>query len=136
MLSYFDTWIFKHPNANDFIRVMEKESGLELDWFKEYFVYTTKTVDYAVKSVGKESRKETKLVLERKGLTPMPLDITVTFKDGSKHIYNLPLDLMRGAKKGTEFTGNKYSVLPDWRWTHPTYEFVIEGNSRKLKKWK
>ncbi|MBK8563754.1 MAG: M1 family metallopeptidase [Saprospiraceae bacterium] len=132
--TYFDTWKFKHPNVNDFIRVMEKESGLELDWFKEYFVYTTKTIDYAVKSVGKESRKETKITLERKGLTPMPLDITVTYKDGSKQVYNLPLDLMRGAKKGTEFTGNKYSVLPDWRWTHPTYEFVIEEKLKKVDK--
>lgn len=132
--TYFETWKFKHPNANDFIRVMEKESGLELDWFKEYFVYTTKTIDYAVKSVAKESRKETKVVLERKGLTPMPLDITVTFKDGSKHIYNLPLDIMRGAKKGTEFTGNKYSVLPDWRWTHPNYEFVIDEKLKKIEK--
>ncbi len=134
MLTYFETWKFKHPNVNDFIRVMEKESGLELDWFKEYFVYTTKTVDYAVKSVEKESRKETKVVLERKGLTPMPLDITVIFKDGSKRVFNLPLDLMRGAKKGTEFTGTKYSVLPDWRWTHPTYEFVIDEKIKKINR--
>src|SRR5690606_5842737 len=39
MLRYFDTWKFRHPNANDLIRVMEKESGMELDWYKEYFVY-------------------------------------------------------------------------------------------------
>jgi aminopeptidase N len=34
MLKFYDTWKFKHPNVNDFIRVMEKESGLELDWYK------------------------------------------------------------------------------------------------------
>lgn len=132
MLTYFDTWKFKHPNVNDFIRVMEKESGLELDWFKEYFVYTTKTIDYGVKTVEKATRKETRVVLERIGLTPMPLDITVTYRDGKKQIFNLPLDIMRGAKKGTEFTGDKYSVLPDWRWTHPTYEFTIDEKIKKI----
>lgn len=134
MLVYFDTWKFKHPNANDFIRVMEKESGLELDWFKEYFVYTTKTIDYGIKTVEKANRKETRVVLERKGQTPMPLDITVTYKDGKKQVFNLPLDLMRGAKKGTEFTGSKYTVLPDWRWTHPTYEFTIDEKYRNIKR--
>ena len=34
LLKYFDTWKFKHPNSNDFIRIMEKQSGLELDWHK------------------------------------------------------------------------------------------------------
>jgi hypothetical protein len=31
----------------------EKESGLELDWFKEDWVNTINTIDYAVKSVEK-----------------------------------------------------------------------------------
>jgi hypothetical protein len=134
MLVYFNTWKFKHPNANDFIRVMEKESDLELDWFKEYFVYTTKTVDYAIKTVEKDNRKETKVVLERKGQTPMPLDITVTYKGGKKQVFNIPLDIMRGAKKGTEFTGDKYTVLPDWRWTHPTYEFTLDEKYKNVQR--
>ncbi|MEK7256451.1 MAG: M1 family metallopeptidase, partial [Bacteroidota bacterium] len=86
MLRYFDTWKFKHPNANDFIRIMEKESGLELDWFKEYFVYTTHTMDYAVKSVEKLNRKQSKISLERFGKPPMPIDLTVTYEDGKKEI--------------------------------------------------
>ncbi|NNK72588.1 MAG: M1 family metallopeptidase, partial [Flavobacteriaceae bacterium] len=30
---YFKEWSFKHPTPNDFIRVAEKISGLELDWY-------------------------------------------------------------------------------------------------------
>ena len=41
LLTYFKTWRFKHPNANDVTRVFEKESGLELDWYKEDWVNTT-----------------------------------------------------------------------------------------------
>ena len=131
MLRYFNTWKFKHPNANDFFRIMEKSSGLELDWFKEYFVFTTKTVDYAVKSVEKANRKETRIVLENKGLMPMPLDLTVTYKSGEKEIFNIPLDLMRGAKPG-ETASVKYTVIPDWQWTNPTYEFVLGEKIRNV----
>ncbi len=42
MLDFFNTWKFKHPDDNDFIRVMENVSGLELDWYKEYMVYSIK----------------------------------------------------------------------------------------------
>ena len=134
MLRYFNTWKFKHPNANDFIRIMEKESGLELDWFKEYFVYTTKTIDYAVKSVEKVNRKETRIVLENKGLMPMPLDVVVTFRDGKKQVFNIPLDIMRGAKSGAEFPGENYTVLPDWRWTNPAYEFVLDEKIKNVQR--
>ena len=50
LLEFFNTWKFKHPDDNDFIRVMEKSAGLELDWYKDYMVYTLKTVDYEVDS--------------------------------------------------------------------------------------
>jgi len=35
LLEYYRQWKFKHPNANDFIRVAEKVSGLNLQWYKE-----------------------------------------------------------------------------------------------------
>jgi aminopeptidase N len=35
LLAYYNTWKFKHPNANDFIRVAEKVSDIELEWYKE-----------------------------------------------------------------------------------------------------
>ncbi len=133
MLRYFDTWKYKHPNPNDFIRIMEKESGLELDWFKEYFVYTTKTVDYAVESVEKLNRKETKVSLTCNGLMPMPLDVTVLYKNGDREIFNIPLDIMRGAKP-SEFGNAKYTLLPDWRWAHPIYQLVVPESIRQIDK--
>ena len=43
LLEYYRIWKFKHPNANDFIRVAEKTSGISLQWYKEYWVNSTKT---------------------------------------------------------------------------------------------
>ncbi|MDZ7879459.1 MAG: M1 family metallopeptidase [Saprospiraceae bacterium] len=125
-LNYFNTWKFKHPNANDVIRVFEKESNLELDWFKEYFVYTTKTIDYGVENVVGTTVK-----LGKEGLTPMPLDVLVTYKDGSTEMFYIPIDLMRG-EKPTENAKQKRSILKDWTWVNPTYEFQAKGEVKSV----
>jgi hypothetical protein len=50
---------------------------------------------------------------------PMPIDVRVTYKDGSIEDFNIPLRMMRG-NKPTEAT-----VLKDWTWAHPTYKFEV-----------
>lgn len=123
LLEYFDTWKFKHPNPNDVLRVFERVSGLELDWYNEYFVYTTKTIDYGVQNVVGEGNK-TKVTLERVGLMPMPMDVVVTYKDGTKEVHYMALRMMRGEKPAE--TDDPRVVHPDWAWTNPTYEFSID----------
>ena len=132
-LNYFNTWKFKHPNANDIIRIMEKESKLELDWFKEYFVYSTKTPDYGVGKVEKANRKETVITLQKIGSMPMPVDVTITLTDGEKKYYTIPLSIMRGEKKSDSYS-NEIKVLEDWRWTHDSYEFTIKEKIKKIEK--
>jgi len=132
MLKYYDDWHFKHPNINDFIRVMEKQSGIELDWYKEYFVYTTRTIDYAVQSVNTGSkRKETDIVLQRVGDFIMPIDLMVEYKDGTKEMFNIPLRIMRG-HKAQEDNSLDYTVLEDWPWTHPGYQFTIPRKAKDI----
>lgn len=134
MLRYFNTWKYKHPNVNDFIRVMEKESGLELDWFKEYFVFTTRTIDYAVSEVKKDNRKETTIELSNAfGNMPMPIDVVVTMKDGEVKRYHIPLRIMRGEKQ-SDIWGGGHTVLPDWPWTHPEYTFTIKEKFKNIAK--
>ena len=55
---------------------------------------------------------------------PMPIDVYVVLKDGSTHIYNIPLVIMRG-EKPQEFQKMGYTVAADWPWTHPNYELNI-----------
>lgn len=117
---YFKTWAYKHPKPNDFIRVAEKVSGLELDWYLVDFTQTTNTIDYAIKNIDKKT-----ITLQRIGLMPMPLDITVTYKDGSTEDFYIPLREMRGAKPTSA------TILPDWAWAYPTYTFKT---SKKIEK--
>jgi hypothetical protein len=122
LLEYYRQWRFKHPNANDFIRVAEEVSGIKLDWYKEYWVNTTKTIDYKIDSLWEEGGL-TKIRLKRTGDMPMPIDLQLTFKDGSTEMFYIPLNLMYG-NKPNENAAQKREVLEEWRWTHPTY--VVE----------
>ncbi len=130
LLRYFNTWKFKHPNANDVTRIFEKESGLELDWYKEDWVNTINTIDYAIKSVEKGDRKSTKVVIDRIGRMAMPLDIVVTYSDGTQELFYAPLEGMRGEKQAE----NKMerTVLPDHRWVDLSYEFEIPEKIKKV----
>ncbi len=126
LLNYYDQWRFKHPNVNDFIQVAEKTSGIKLDWYREYFVNTTKTIDYAIDSIWEEGGK-TKIRLVNKGKMPMPIDVQLTFKDGTKELHYIPMNLMFGAKEA-EDPAIPRKVYDEWNWTNPSY--TIESSHR------
>ncbi|MCE6989226.1 M1 family metallopeptidase [Dyadobacter sp. CY323] len=129
---YFNEWKYKHPNPTDLKRIMEKESGLELDWYWENFVGTTKTIDYGIKEVLATSGKTTDVVIGRIGQMPMPLDIVVTYKDGSQENFYIPLEIMRGEKEEKLYT--KTTLLPDWGWTYPEYSFSIPRDMADIQR--
>ncbi|MEZ4801532.1 MAG: M1 family metallopeptidase [Gelidibacter sp.] len=116
---YFSEWSFKHPKPLDVIRVAEKVSGLELDWYLTDWTQTINTIDYGIKSVESDG-DNTKIILERIGLMPMPLDLEVEFTDGTKQLFYIPLRMMYGSKPTSA------SKLKDWAWAYPTYEFSID----------
>ncbi len=125
---YFDDWAFKHPTPNDFIRCAEKISGLELDWYLMDWTQTTNTIDYGIKSV-EENEANTKITLERLGLMPMPIDLEVEYKDGTKELFYIPLQMMRGEKPIESIR----TLLSDWAWAYPTYSFSINKSKKKIK---
>lgn len=130
MKNYFETWKFKHPNDRDFIHIAQKISGMDLKWYWNYMTYTTRTIDYAIKSVEKEG-KTTKVTLENLGNFPMPIDVNVTYPDGSKQIYNIPLNMMHNYKKQESDVNQKN--LPYWKWTQKEYEFSLNVSPEKIK---
>ena len=126
LLEYYAAWRFKHPNANDLIRIAEKVSGIQLDWYKEYWCNTTKTINYSIDSLWEENGLS-KIRLRRIGEMPMPIDLQLSFKDGTTEMHYIPLNLMFG-EKPDESANRKRVVHEEWRWTHPTY--VVELNRR------
>jgi hypothetical protein len=125
LLEYYKQWRFKHPNVGDFIRLGEKVSDTKLDWYKEYWVNSTKTIDYAFDSLWEEGGK-TRIRIKRIGMMPMPIDLQLTFRDGSTEMHYIPLNLMYGAKPAENSITRK--VYPGWKWTHEMY--TIETDRR------
>jgi hypothetical protein len=130
LLAYYQQWRFKHPNPNDFIRVAEKISGIELDWYKEYWINSTKTIDYSVGDIAVTDGK-TMLTVKRLGKMPMPIDVLVTFKDGSQELHYIPLDMMYGDKPAENALPR--IIHQEWQWTHPEYSFETKRNIKDIK---
>jgi hypothetical protein len=130
MRRYYNTWKFKHPNRNDFVRIMEKESDLELDWYYDYWINTTKTIDYGIRDVSDQGSK-TEVTIERVGKMPMPIELVVTYTDDSQETFYTALGLMRGEK--TPDNDMKWTVLSDWPWVNPEYTMVIPRPLSEIK---
>lgn len=127
MRRYFAEWKYKHPTPNDFIRVVEKESGMELTWYLEQWIGSTNTIDYGIKWMQEDDEtNKTAVVLERTGKIPMPLDIHVKYKNGKEEWIHIPLRIMR-AEKAAEKEMKSFSVKADWPWTFPTYELILDA---------
>lgn len=130
LLAYYNEWKFKHPNANDFIRVAEKVSGMQLQWYKEYWINSIKTIDYAVGNIDLVDGK-TSINLKRIGKMPMPIDVLLTFKDGSQELHYIPSSLMFGEKPAENAMPR--TVHAEWKWTHPDYSFTTTRSIKDLK---
>jgi hypothetical protein len=132
MRRYYHEWKFKHPTPNDFIRIMEKESDIELDWYLEQFVMTTNQIDYGIKSLIGEG-DNTYITLERHGEMMMPIDLNIEYNDGTKEIVYIPLRLMRGAKP-VEDSAIIRITKEAWPWTYPTYTLKLNRKTSEIKK--
>ena len=131
LLEYYNKWRFKHPDADDFVKLAEDVSGIQLDWYEMYFVNTTKTIDYGIDSLWEENNVS-KIRMKRAGLMPMPIDLQLTFKDGHTEMCYVPLNLMYANKEAED--AEKRTIFDPWRWTHPTYIIELPVRLTDIKK--
>lgn len=127
---YYADFKFSHPTPKDVKHTAEKITGANLDWYLTDWTQTTNTIDYAVKQVT-ENNNETKVTLERIGRMPMPLDVMVTYEDGSQELFYIPQTLLRWSKPNE--SGIKRTDLEGWDWAYPTFDFVIAKNKSQIK---
>ena len=119
---YCEDFKFKHPTPNDIKRTAEKVSGIQLDWFLNEWTQTTHTIDYAVAKVEGKN-----VTLARIGQMPMPVDVAVTYVDGSTENFYIPLSMMRG-EKPTDAT-----VIKNWSWANPIYAFPASKEVKSVE---
>ena len=128
--TYYDEWKFKHPLPNDLRRIAERVSGLQLQWFLTDWTQTTNTIDYAISEVEEQDNRTT-VLLKRKGLMPMPLEILIQLKNGDTELRYIPISLMRGEKENPYEL--EWTVEKDWNWANPEYSFVIDKPKEEVQ---
>ena len=62
----------------------------------------------------------------------MPVELLITYKNGSQERYYMPLRMMRGSKVFTDKI--KTTQLADWPWTHPTNKISINAELSDISK--
>jgi hypothetical protein len=85
---YIRAWAYKHPTPADFFRLMRDASGMDLDWFWRDWIFTTNRLDQAVDSIGPE-----KVFLANRGTMTLPLEMELTYTDGSTERVRLPVEM-------------------------------------------
>jgi hypothetical protein len=131
MKRYYNTWKMKHPEPNDFIRIMEKTSGLQLHWYLRYWINTTKRIDYGIGRIA-ETGGNTLIELNRIGEFPMPIDLVVSFKDGSKQSFYISMNELLGNKPSENIIEGRITLEP-WPWVNSSYSLIINKKESSIE---
>ena len=106
MQFYFDEWKFRHPYFDDFRNSIIRFTKVDLNWFFDQWMETTKHIDYAVKRIKKTEEGKYSIRFKRTGDMQMPIDFSVIDKNDSVHQFHIPNTWF---VKETDAT-----VLPKW----------------------
>lgn len=124
MQHYFDQWKYKHPYFEDMRSSFIQYTDVDLNWFFDQWLETSKNVDYTVTKAKKTGQEGDNLTYDihfkRIGRMQMPIDFIVVTKDGDTLAYHIPNTWF---EKETDAT-----VLPKWHgWDklQPTYTATI-----------
>jgi hypothetical protein len=89
MSTYFRRWAFGHPRPEDFFAVANEVGRTDLTWFFDAAYRGSNVFDYAIDALESERDEErgqynTVVVVRRIGEAVFPVDVLVTFVDGSR----------------------------------------------------
>ena len=121
MKHYVSKWKICHPYPEDFRQAIIEYTQVDLNWFFDEWMETTKNIDYKIKSVKETEKGKYAITLKRKGRMQMPIDISVT-SNGKTYKYLIPNTWFAKSDSGI-------TVLPKWYgWDllEPTYTFTAE----------
>ena len=119
---YLRAWAYKHPTPADFFRLMRDASGMDLDFFWRDWIFSTARLDQAVDSVAAVGGEQ-KVFLSNRGTMTLPLEMELTYADGTTERVRLPVEMwnlgprfayrVRGGKRVTAVVVDPRGALPD-----------------------
>jgi hypothetical protein len=130
--NYYEQWKFKHPGPKDMLRVAEKTTGMELDWFYNQWIESTHYVDFGIESVVQKDGKAV-ITIADYGSMRVPLDVAVIYDNKKAEIIHIPY--FRTFVYRTEsnlFNESIYRVAFPWYDGYPNYVLEIEKPKGKI----
>ncbi len=128
---YFMQWRYAHPYFEDFRASIIRFTKVDLNWFFDEWIETTKTIDYSIQNARplKDKKDTWAIDFRRNGLSQMPVDFTVTSRTGEQRSYTIPNTWF--SKEGTT------PLKKWWGWSkiQPDYtaEVVVPGGIRYVQ---
>lgn len=132
MRDYCNDWLFKHPYEQDFLRSMERSTGLELDEYFRQWYHGRERLDYAYGGMSIDTRGDEyvhTIKLHRRGEFVTPIDVALIWEHGDTAFYTVAPEGMGYQKPG-------YRLASEWkqfRMPNDKYEFTVVAR-RKVKK--
>lgn len=90
MQHYFQKWKMAHPYFEDFREAIIEYTKVDLNWFFDQWLETSKTIDYSIDNIEKTTEDNFEVTFERKGEMQMPIDFSVFANDGKEHKFHIP----------------------------------------------
>lgn len=91
MRHYVSQWKFAHPYFEDFRNSMIRYTKVDLNWFFDQWLETTKNIDYAITGFRKVKGTDSfDIRFRRRGAMQMPIDFTLTTRKGNQQSYTIP----------------------------------------------
>lgn len=129
MKNYTEQWKLCHPYFEDFRNSIINYTHVDLNWFFDQWMETTKNIDYGIENVKKldntnldgQPLHNYAITFKRKGQMQMPIDFAVILEDGDTLNYYIP---------NTWFNKNEVPTATNGRLDRTYFENVIS-----LPKW-
>lgn len=90
MQHYFNQWKFCHPYPEDFRNSIIQYANIDLNWFFDQWLETTKTIDYSIGRIKRRKNNAYDITFKRKGSMQMPIDFVVIDQNDSASHFHIP----------------------------------------------
>ncbi len=109
---YMNDWRGKHPTPYDFFYSFNNASQQNLNWFWNRWFFGWQYPDLAIKKVERTAN-ETKITIANKGGLPVPVYLTIIFKDGKKAIEKYTAEVWKDNNEKTFSISTPYSSIAE-----------------------
>ncbi len=100
---YIKEWHGKHPMPYDFFYSMNKGTDKNLNWFWKRWFFDHGFPDQTIKNVEKHGKKY-RIIVKSVGSKPVPVDLTVIYKNGTTQKLHRTISVWKNGKHTTSIS--------------------------------